>query len=100
MFAVTKLSDLSPGQVSVADSKRSEVDECVGKRIAACPYSFYFNRIRWRFEDGHLTLSGCVPTFYLKQVLQTLLRGIDDVESIHNDVDVVSAKGLSSVRPK
>jgi len=36
--------------------------------------------------------------FYLKQVLQELLRGIERVKLITNSVDVVSATGLSSDR--
>jgi hypothetical protein len=41
-----------------------------------------------------------VPSYYMKQVLQTLLRGIEDVEQINNEVDVVSVTGLSSVRSR
>jgi hypothetical protein len=41
-----------------------------------------------------------LPSFYLKQVLQTLLRDLDGVTRIANRVDVVSPTGLSSVRPK
>ena len=37
-----------------------------------------------------------VPTFYLKQILQTWLRKLDSVKQIDNQVDVVSATGLSS----
>jgi hypothetical protein len=44
------------------------------------------------------TTGGCVRTFYLKQVLQELLRGIERVRLITNSVDVVSSTGLSSGR--
>jgi hypothetical protein len=77
---------------------QSEVDALVRRRIAECPYAYYFNRVQWTYDSGVLTLKGCVPTFYLKQMLQTVLRAINYVELIHNDVDVVSACGLSSVR--
>ena len=40
------------------------------------------------------------PSFYLKQVLQTLLRNLDGVKQIDNQVDVVTSTGLSSVRAK
>jgi hypothetical protein len=43
-------------------------------------------------------LHGCVPTFYLKQVLQELLHGIERVTLITNSVDVVSSTGVSSER--
>jgi hypothetical protein len=47
-------------------------------------------------EDDRLVLTGRVASFYLKQVLQTLIRGIESVERIDNRVDVVSSTGLSS----
>ena len=76
------------------------VEQCVRERLTNCPYRFYFNRITWSFDKGGLTLNGCVPTFYMKQMLQTLLRDIKHVRRIFNEVDVASANGLSSERPK
>ncbi|MCA9217855.1 MAG: hypothetical protein KDB27_32520 [Planctomycetales bacterium] len=66
------------------------VDACVLQRIERCDYRFVFNKITWHYEAGSLILSGCLPTYYLKQVLQETVRGIDHVEQIHNDVEVVS----------
>jgi hypothetical protein len=74
------------------------VADRVQQRLSACPYSYCFNRIRWRYAQGTLTLEGSVATFHLKQLLQTLLRGVENVERIANDVDVVSSTGLSSER--
>ena len=45
-----------------------------------------------------LTVRGCVPTFYLKQVLQTMLKELNGVGRVDNQVDVVCSSGLSSVR--
>jgi len=71
------------------------------QRLAdGCPYAFYFRDIEIHFADGILTLRGCVPTYYLKQVLQTRLLDLEGVDQIHNHVDVVNASGLSSVRPR
>jgi osmotically-inducible protein OsmY len=77
-----------------------ELEQRIRERISDCPYSFYFNKIEWSFENGRLTLYGQVPSYYMKQVLQTLLRGIEEVEQINNEVDVVSVTGLSSVRSR
>ena len=52
------------------------------------------------FDKGKLVLLGRLPSFYLKQVLQTVLRDLPDVSQIENRVDVVSSDGLSSVRKK
>ena len=79
----------------------SKVEELAYRRLSEKSlYSFYFKMITCHYEDGVLTLRGQLPTFYLKQVLQTWLRDLDFVEHIDNQVDVVSALGLSSVRPK
>ena len=61
-----------------------------------CPYSFCFKDITFEFAGGVLILRGRVPTFYLKQILQTWLRKLDGVQHIDNQVDVVSATGLNT----
>lgn len=65
-----------------------------------CPYAFCFRDIRFDFDSGVLTLRGRVSTFYLKQMLQTFLRDLAGVEQIDNQVDVVSATGLSTEPPE
>ena len=82
------------------EQKLPTLDEIIRKRLAACPYVYYFNKVTWCFDRGLLTLDGSVPTFYLKQMLQTILRDVEHVDHIRNNVDVVSSTGLSSVRPR
>lgn len=73
------------------------VEEQARQRLTNdCPYAFYFKHIRFEFSNGVLTLRGRVPTFYLKQVLQTWLRGLESVKQVDNQVAVVSATGLST----
>jgi len=76
--------------------------EEAARRLTAQPHPFasYFRDISVECCDGLLTLRGRLPTFYMKQILQTSLRNIDGVEQIDNQVDVISATGLSDVRPK
>ena len=90
--------DTKPAPQTLTD--KCVVDACVQQRLDCCVYRFVFNKVAWHFETGFLTLSGCVPSFYLKQMLQELLRGIEHVERLQNDVDVVSSTGLSSESPK
>jgi len=45
-----------------------------------------------------LLLSGRLPTFYLKQLVQEAVRQLPGVQHIRNDIDVVSPFGMSSVR--
>ena len=82
-------------------SQRPSVELLARRRLAEkCTYAFCFNQVTFSYSQGILTLEGRLPSFYLKQVLQTLLRDLDGVTRIVNRVDVVSATGLSSVRPK
>ena len=41
----------------------------------------------WEFHEGWLTLRGHLPSFYLKQVAQSLVYGIDGVEEINNRLE-------------
>lgn len=77
-------------------TSNSRVDESVERRIADCSYRCVFSKVTWHCEAGRLTLRGCVPSFYLKQVLQEAIRGIDGIDQICNEVDVVNSTGLSS----
>ena len=72
------------------------IHETVRRRIDGCSYKLIFSNVTWHCNDGHLTLRGCVPSFYLKQVLQELLHGIKRVKLITNSVDVVSSTGMCS----
>ncbi len=40
------------------------------------------------FHAGVLTLDGRLPSFYLKQVAQTAVRGIEGVAQVENRVEV------------
>jgi hypothetical protein len=52
----------------------------------------------YEYRAGVLIVRGCVPTFYLKQVLQTVLKDVDGVARIDNQIDVISSEGVSTVR--
>jgi hypothetical protein len=52
---------------------------------------------QYEYREEVLIVRGLVPSFYLKQVLQTALIELDGVVQIDNRVDVVSSSGLSSV---
>jgi hypothetical protein len=77
---------------------RKTVAESVRQRLSACPYAYCFSRVNWRYAHGTLTLEGSVASFYLRQILQSMLRSVENVDRIANDVDVVSSTGLSSER--
>ncbi len=46
------------------------------------------------YRDHVLTLRGAVPSFYLKQVLQTAVRDLECVRLVDNHVQVIPSDGL------
>ena len=55
-----------------------------------CPHVTSFRTMTFELTEGTLVLSGTLPTYYLKQLLQTALRDIDGVQRIVNRVQVVT----------
>lgn len=90
---------MPPRREPMSEPVTESIEELARRRMAENrSYASCFRDITLHHEDGVLTMRGHLPSFYMKQVLQTLLRDIDGVEQIDNQTDVVSATGLSSVR--
>ncbi len=51
--------------------------------------------VRCDFHEGVLTLRGCLSTYYLKQVAQTLVAKVEGVQLINNRVDVPETSARS-----
>ena len=43
-------------------------------------------------HDGHVRLEGRVPTYFLKQLAQSLASSFPGVRQIHNEIEVVSPR--------
>jgi hypothetical protein len=68
------------------------IEEVARKRLAGTVhYARLFRRIAVQYDNGVLKLRGRLPSFYLKQVLQTLLRDLEGVERIDNRVEVTNS---------
>jgi osmotically-inducible protein OsmY len=50
------------------------------------------------YRNGVLTLRGCLPTYYLKQIAQAVVGRLDGVQHIVNDIEVMSA-GRNATSP-
>jgi osmotically-inducible protein OsmY len=98
MSSLTQVQQGVVGQAVEDISGPSVVEQRIREQLNNCSWSYYFNQITWNFQRGRLALRGRVPTFYMKQVLQEMLRNIEPVKHIVNEVDVVSSNGLSSTR--
>lgn len=56
----------------------------------------FLRHVECDFHQGQLLLNGKVPSFYLKQLAQTLLQDVQGVERIDNRLAVVNPHGVSS----
>ncbi len=73
--------------------------ERLARAIVDAHAHFYHRADQFEF-DCHgdvLIIRGNVPSFYLKQLLQTSLLELDGICRIDNQVAVVSSFGLSSI---
>jgi hypothetical protein len=72
------------------DVNEPSLEERAYKLLSDHPY-FYGHAVDFQFETvcNVLIVRGRLPTFYLKQVLQTLLKKLDGVDRVDNRVDVV-----------
>ena len=60
-------------------------------------YSCHFRNITCHHKDGVLTLRGRLPSFYLKQVLQTVLRDLSGIQRIDNQTDICESSGTMEI---
>jgi hypothetical protein len=94
------IAELSTGGRDEASQHWASGVEQAAYEIVASHCCFHGRAQTFEFERNGdvLTIRGCVPSFYLKQVLQGLLKNLEGVERIDNRVDVASPAGLSSER--
>ena len=73
--------------------------ERLARAIVDAHNHFYRRADRFDFlcHGDVLIIRGNVPSFYLKQLLQTALLDLDGICRIDNQVAVVSSFGLSSI---
>ena len=66
-----------------------EVLEWAESRLRRNPY-VALKCIDCAYDQGVLTLHGCLPTYYLKQMAQTAVAGLPGVDRVVNQIEVVS----------
>ncbi len=70
-------------------------------REAVAHHCYFRGRVDGFHFEQHgdvLTVTGRVPSFYLRHVLRKVLTRVDGVREVDDQVDVVACDGLSSVR--
>lgn len=89
--------------MSICDCQRIDLKECshtISSAVqSALNESAYrsLGRLRCDYRDGVLTLAGEVPTFFLKQMAQSLAANVSGVARVANDIHVsayISRKAL------
>jgi CheY-like chemotaxis protein len=69
---------------------RRDVSEMAESRLRGHSY-LALRHVSCVYRDGVLTLRGCLPTYYLKQLAQTAVAPIDGVERIDNEIEVIGS---------
>jgi osmotically-inducible protein OsmY len=70
---------------------RPSVAEGAELQLRNNPYRALQN-ISCEYHEGVLTLRGCLPTWYLKQLAQTVVAHLAGVERIVNQIQVIAAR--------
>ncbi len=64
-------------------------------RLRDSPY-LALKAVSCEFREGVLTLRGCLPTYYFKQMAQTAVAGLEGVVSVDNQIEVAAADAETS----
>jgi hypothetical protein len=98
-----KVSDCALGSLPLRiqaseEWQQTDVWEAVHERLKeSIVLNRYIDSLKWEAKDDVLVLTGHLPSFYLKQVLQTALQNLPGVARINNRVEVANSRSLSSV---
>jgi osmotically-inducible protein OsmY len=68
------------------------IQEEARMRLRESPYRELWD-VACDFHEGVLTLQGRVPSFFLKQIAQSIVFVMERVEIINNRIEVVAAAG-------
>lgn len=71
-----------------------DVSEAAENRLRGHPY-LALRHIACDYHDGVLTLRGCLPTYYLKQMAQSAVAPVEGVQRIENEIEVVASPSFS-----
>lgn len=72
-----------------------ETAHAVRARLQASGY-YYLRALECECRCGKLVLRGCLPTYYLKQVAQTLASRTPGVESVANEIEITAPEQCSA----
>ncbi len=82
-------------KTQVAEKKMNDPVEAQANELLEC-HPYFRGRSKWvkcRIDDGCLQLNGRLPSYFLKQVAQEILRQLPGVDRIENRIVVTSIHG-------
>lgn len=86
--------DLSGRTAGIMTPPRLESSQRIvegAERCLRCNSYLALKNVSCEYREGVLTLRGCLPTYYLKQLAQTAVARLDGVERINNEIEVIAA---------
>ena len=96
MFGHESYSDGSTTLLCPPPPRRVSPADQVERAFRNSPYLALRN-VACECRDDVLVLNGCLPTYYLKQVAQSVAAQVDGVRQVVNDIQVVCV-GMRDVR--
>ncbi len=72
-----------------AQARKGVVEGEAGARLRCSAYRD-IRGVTCEFHEGVLTLRGRVPSYYMKQIAQSLVLGMEEIEEINNRLEVES----------
>jgi hypothetical protein len=88
MFGPESSAQRGAALLSAPPPRHADPADLAERALRSSPYLALRN-VACDCRGGVLTLRGCLPTYYLKQVAQAVVSRIDGVRQIVNDIEVV-----------
>ncbi len=88
MFGPNSFNDGRVALLPTPTARRVDPAELAERALRNSPYLALRN-VTCACRDGVLTLRGCLPTYYLKQVAQAVVARVDGVRQVVNEIEVV-----------
>lgn len=89
MFEQEPFADGEIAVLHSAKARRAGPADLAERALRNSPYLSLRN-IACEYRDGVLTLRGCLPTYYLKQVAQAVVATVEGVRQVVNEIEVAS----------
>jgi len=67
------------------------IADAVAARLRQAPY-LELRHVNCTFQEGILYLQGHVSSYYLRQIAQALIQGLEGVEAIDNQLEVIPGR--------